>query len=167
VWRLVSAPPAQSTLTLIGDSGARQSVGVGQSISKLGRRGGTPHGHYARHALIASFQKSWQRLPWHPRRLLHRNLSLPPWNRRSDASSANRRTTAWRIKQALLRVHWQRCTTTPTAKMKFQKSCAGKKMLAQSAGSLRPPRWARGPLLVPCRLGTPRTSFKSRQRVGV
>jgi hypothetical protein len=71
-----------------------------------------------------------------------------------------------RINQALSHVHWQRCTTTPTAKMKFQKSCTGEKRCW-------PDQWVRclpqggpeGHCWYPTDLVPPCISFNSRQRV--
>jgi hypothetical protein len=40
----------------------------------------------------------------------------------------------------------------------------GKEMLAPPAGSLPLPRWARGPLSVPCRPGTPAYKFQVKTK---
>jgi hypothetical protein len=81
-------------------------------------------------------------------------------------SSAMMHTLAWWTNQMRTPIQWQRCTTTPTVKTKFQKSYAAKEMLAPPAGSQPLPRWARGPLLVPCIPGTPvyRLQAKTKSR---
>jgi hypothetical protein len=61
-------------------------------------------------------------------------------------------------------VRWQRRTTTPTVKTEFQKSCARKKMLAPPTGSQPLPWWARGPLSVPYRLGTPAYRLQAKTK---
>jgi hypothetical protein len=47
---------------------------------------------------------------------------------------------------------------------KVPKSSAGKEMLAPPAGSLHLLRWARGPLSVPCRPGTPAYKFQVKTK---
>jgi hypothetical protein len=97
---------------------------------------------------------------------LCRNRPLPPWNHHRNASSAMTHTMAWHDNQASPRVRWSRRTTTPIAKMKFQKAARGKKMLAPPVGSLPPPRWARGPLSIPCRPGTPAYMLQNKTKSG-
>jgi hypothetical protein len=54
-------------------------------------------------------------------------------------------------------------SATSSSKKKLEKHHR-KKMLGPPVGSLPLPRCAQGPLSVPCRMGTPHTSSKSRQR---
>jgi hypothetical protein len=73
------------------------------------------------------------------------------------------RTSAPGTSRMLPRAHWQRRTTTPAAEVKIQKGYAGR-MLAPLAGSWPHLRWARGPLSVPCRPGTP--AYKLNAKAG-
>jgi hypothetical protein len=80
-------------------------------------------------------------------------------------STGASRTAASRVSHRSPRVHWQ--NRTPASQYqdtKFQKSSAGKEMLAPPAGSLPLPRWAWGPLSVPCRPGTPAYKFQVKTK---
>jgi hypothetical protein len=55
-------------------------------------------------------------------------------------------------------------TITPTVKTEFQKSRVRKMMLVTHTSSLPPPRWARGPLSVPYRPGTPAYMFQAKTK---
>jgi hypothetical protein len=75
---------------------------------------------------------------------------------------------ALRTSRVTPRVCWQECTTTSSTKDRISEEMHGeKRMLAPPSGSQLLPRWARGPLSVPCRTGTPayKLQVKTRDRV--
>jgi hypothetical protein len=61
-----------------------------------------------------------------------------------------------RINQALPRVRWQRRTTAPTAKMKYQKSCVGKKDVGPNCGFAASPEVSLGATVGTLQIGYPR-----------
>jgi hypothetical protein len=105
-------------------------------------------------------------LPRLPRCTLRGNLPLLLRNRQSGHFvSRNAHHSVPRRSSIAMRPQ-RRTTFFETTKYKFQMSSAGRKMLTPPGGSQPPLRWARGPLSVPYRSGTPTYKLKVRIRGG-
>jgi hypothetical protein len=86
-------------------------------------------------------------------------------NRLHIALSATARTMALCTSRVTPCICWQERTTTSSTKDRISEEMHGeKRMLAPPAGSQLLPRWARGPLSVPCRMGTPAYKLQVKTR---
>jgi hypothetical protein len=142
-------------------AGARLLVNRGQPIDKPRRRGEVPHG------ITHSAQQSRHFRNCGSDCLSTHDVRCVITDHCCLGNIATMLHKPRHVNQAFLHVRWQRRTTTPIVKMKFQKSCTGKKDVGPTGRFAASSKVGPGATIGTLQTGYPTYKFQVKTKRGV